>query len=398
MHRIKGHKTHRPLVPFGEAVLFKIPNTRHRVGDFEDRFEKGIWLGMTVQSGENVVGTANGVYRVAGIIRCAPDRRWLSEMLDKISGTPSEPRPGSGSDKIPTYAKRRDDQPVTQDKFAAPPIAEAPNVRPAYIYANDVREHGASDGCKACEAALRKGNSTGYTHPASCRLRFEELFRSAGSDRLRRADERMNEAVFQASAVPEAAPAAEEEETMQDDSATDAATAGAQDDQAAQATVPAAPASLPTNAQLRARLAAHRAGGAARAGGELWRPQGRKRQADGEAEDASQPDGLRPTQHFNIGSPAVSPQTGAATATAASSNPSASGATPQTGAATAASSNPSASGATTAEGSMDEHMAALEVSIDAAAIKDETVGGREVMTHPGPIMPTRQIPKSDCEG
>ena len=209
--RIKGQKTHRPLVAFGEAVLFKVPKTANRVGDFEDRFQKGIWLGMTVQSAENIVGTADGAYRTAGIIRRAPDQRWSAGMVDSIVGTPDEPRPGSGSDKIPTYAKRREDQPVQKEVFQGARLP-TPTVRPAYIYANDVREHGASEGCKACEAALRKGNSTGYTHPASCRLRFEELFRTAGSDRLRRADDRMNEAVFRASAVPEPANAEEEEE------------------------------------------------------------------------------------------------------------------------------------------------------------------------------------------
>jgi hypothetical protein len=100
------------LVAFGEAVLFKVPKTANRVGDFEDRFEKGIWLGMTVQSGENIEGTADGVYRTARIIRCSPDQRWSAGMVDSIVGTPDEPRPGSGSDKIPTYAKRREDQPV----------------------------------------------------------------------------------------------------------------------------------------------------------------------------------------------------------------------------------------------------------------------------------------------
>ena len=42
--------------------MFKIPLTKRKLGDFEDRFEKGIWLGMTVQSGENIVGASQGVF------------------------------------------------------------------------------------------------------------------------------------------------------------------------------------------------------------------------------------------------------------------------------------------------------------------------------------------------
>ena len=63
LQRIKAQRSHRPMIPFGEAVLFKIPKTKAKVGDFEDRFEKGIWLGLTVQSGENIVGTPEGVFR-----------------------------------------------------------------------------------------------------------------------------------------------------------------------------------------------------------------------------------------------------------------------------------------------------------------------------------------------
>ena len=218
MERIKGQKTHRPLNPFGEAVMFKIPKTKRRLGDFEDRFEKGIWLGMTVQSGENIVATAEGVYRVGGIIRCPPDSRWSKELVGKISGTPSEPKPGSGNVTIPTYAKQQAERDSSKDaKFAALPAEPKPTVRPAYIYANDVKNNGASEHCKACDVALKKGNSTGFSHTAACRLRFEEIFRRLGSERLLKADDRMNQAVFDASANVGASPTvAEEEEKMED--------------------------------------------------------------------------------------------------------------------------------------------------------------------------------------
>ena len=143
--------------------MFKIPKTKTKVGDFEDRFEKGIWLGMIIQSGENMVATSEGVYRVGGVMRCAPDQRWSAEMIGKVVGSPAEPKPGSGSDKIPTYTKHREEQ-VRDETFQKPhEVAGAP-VRPAYIYTNDVINNGASPDCKACSMALRRGNSTGYTH------------------------------------------------------------------------------------------------------------------------------------------------------------------------------------------------------------------------------------------
>ena len=44
LHRIKGQRSHRPMIPFGGAVLFKRPKTRQNIGDFEDRCEKGRWV------------------------------------------------------------------------------------------------------------------------------------------------------------------------------------------------------------------------------------------------------------------------------------------------------------------------------------------------------------------
>ena len=218
--RMKGQKSFRPLLPFGETVMFKVPKTRRRIGDFEDRFEKGVWLGMTVQSGENIVATTDGVYRVGGVMRRAPDQRWSAEMIQGIKGTPAEPKPGSGSDIMPTYAKHREDmKAVNYEK--APELEKA--VRPAYIYKNDVMEHGATAGCKACSIAMNRGNTTGYTHSPACRMRFEEIFKNLGSEKLKRADARIDRAVYEASVGAEAPAAAPEEEKMDEDESGTAA-------------------------------------------------------------------------------------------------------------------------------------------------------------------------------
>ena len=43
LHKMKGQKTHAPMIAFGEAVMFRIPSTKKKkIGDFEDRFEKGV--------------------------------------------------------------------------------------------------------------------------------------------------------------------------------------------------------------------------------------------------------------------------------------------------------------------------------------------------------------------
>ena len=141
-------------------------------------------------------------------------------MIQGIKGTPAEPKPGSGSDVMPTYAKHREDM-KTVNYEKAPELEKA--VRPAYIYKNDVMEHGATAGCKACSIAMNRGNTTGYTHSPACRMRFEEIFKNLGSEKLKRADARIDRAVYEASVGAEAPAAAPEEEKMDEDESGTAA-------------------------------------------------------------------------------------------------------------------------------------------------------------------------------
>ena len=406
MHRMKGQKTHRPMIPFGEAVLFKIPKTKRRIGDFEDRFEKGIWVGMTVQSGENIVATGDGVYRVGGIMRCAPDKRWSAELVGSITGTPAEPRPGSGSDTIPTYAKHQEER-RAEPTYQQPPEAIAPKVRPAYIYKNDVAAHGATPGCKACSIALNRGNSTGYTHTTACRARFEDIFKNMNSEKLRRADDRMNEAVYNQSTGAEPPPAAEEEE---DNHMADA-------DGGIQAQEPPSTSSTSPVANSRrivrdpvARAAMANANGSVR---------DRKRPANADEEDGSHAPGQATVQASQPTPTPTSPPT--STSTRPTPSTSTSGAASSSAA--AGSSSSAAAGSSTATPSRDKRKAsegpegehanvyrctdllespAVDTPIMQLAknivsesnihvAKDETVGSREAMRHPGPVVHAEEI-------
>ena len=108
MQKMKGRRVITPRIAFGEVVLFKLPKVPHMPGDFRDRFEHGVWLGSTTRSGEHLVGTKHGVYKVSSVMRKAEDARWSKEMIAGITGTPQEPIPGSGSSKIISYAKEKD--------------------------------------------------------------------------------------------------------------------------------------------------------------------------------------------------------------------------------------------------------------------------------------------------
>ena len=216
MHKLKGQRTNRPLIPFGETVMFKIPQTKTRIGDFEDRFEKGVWLGMTMRTGENIVATSNAVFKVGGVMRRPPDQRWSSELIAGIKGSPAEPRPGSVSDHIPTYARQAEEK--KGEEYKDKPEVHVQRVRPARITRSDLEDHGRTPNCKACNAmhAGRSSHPTGgHAHSHECRLRFEDVFRESGAEKLKRADTRMNEEIYrqERQEVEGEAPRAEEEKT-----------------------------------------------------------------------------------------------------------------------------------------------------------------------------------------
>ena len=67
--KMKGRRSNTKMLPFGEVILFKIPQTQKRIGSFEDRWEEGCWIGVVPRSGEHLVAAATGVYKVGTIKR-----------------------------------------------------------------------------------------------------------------------------------------------------------------------------------------------------------------------------------------------------------------------------------------------------------------------------------------
>ena len=368
LHRMKGQKTHRPMIPFGEAVMFKIPKTKRRLGDFEDRFEKGIWLGLTVQSGENIVGTLEGVYRVGGIMRCAPDKRWSSGMIRTIVGTPAEPKPGSGSETIPTYAKQQRSGTIRPESFQIPAEREAPRVLPAYITAKDVKQYEPTAGCKACQMAISHGSSRGFSHTAQCRLRFEEIFRSTGSAKLARADARMNEEIFRQSGNTE-------------DPAAETGDSAMERDETLEITPLAA-----TNADE----SAAEPGDAGSRVEETARSPARKRPAEDEAEDGSHEQGEPTSASASTSTPAaVAGQPEADTQKRKADDD------PED-------ERPNAFQCTDAMDDKQYDSPLMQIAkelVRKADIseykKDETVGSRELFRHPGPITASKEITSED---
>ena len=84
-----------PIVPFGEAVLFRMPSSvsgrrtqgqRALKGDFQ--WEKGIFLGKTNESDEYLVGTKYGVHTTRTVKRMREELRNPKELMDSMKGVP----------------------------------------------------------------------------------------------------------------------------------------------------------------------------------------------------------------------------------------------------------------------------------------------------------------------
>ncbi len=192
MQKIKGRRVITPMLPFAEVVMFKLPKVPNMPGDFQDKFETGVWLGCIIRSGEHLIGTEKGVYTASSIVRHPEDKKWSSELVSKIKGTPREPVPGSGSSRVHAYAKAKEDDAVKNPKFEPRGADEIPEIRVFHINKADVEGHGVTQGCAGCRAIVTPGSKHRAKHTAECRKRFEDILGQTeeGAKRLDRARQR----------------------------------------------------------------------------------------------------------------------------------------------------------------------------------------------------------------
>ena len=83
--RRKGKKFGGSVMEFGESIMFLRAKS---VGKekFDSRWEDGIWLGIREESGENIIGTRDGVLKARSIKRRGTHaERWTDELFDLIA-------------------------------------------------------------------------------------------------------------------------------------------------------------------------------------------------------------------------------------------------------------------------------------------------------------------------
>ena len=97
--RRKGKRFLKEIPQLGECIWYLMPETQG-VNKLDARWNDGLFLRIREESNELIVGTSEGVLKVAPYRRRPESERWKWEEMRNIKGTPWEPVPGRGGIEI----------------------------------------------------------------------------------------------------------------------------------------------------------------------------------------------------------------------------------------------------------------------------------------------------------
>ena len=89
--RIFGKSYNGGICKFGEQVHYKLSG--HPSGRVEPRWELGAWVGKTELIDEHLLGTLSGIRNSRTIYRLPKSHCYSKDALDRIVGTPTNPKP-----------------------------------------------------------------------------------------------------------------------------------------------------------------------------------------------------------------------------------------------------------------------------------------------------------------
>ena len=139
--RMFGKSYDGSICKFGEQVNYKLSG--HPSSRVEPRWELGACVGKTGLTDEHLLGTLSEIRNSITIYRLPKSHCYSKDALDRIVGTPTNPKPDG--------------------------TVRDPVVRRQYITQRWVDEHGVTPGCPRCE-----GRGT-MSHSETCRKRFESI-------------------------------------------------------------------------------------------------------------------------------------------------------------------------------------------------------------------------------
>ena len=137
--RSKGKKATTLGIEFGEAVLWRRKKVGGALAKMTSLWEDGVYLGVTVKSGEMIVGDGSGVWKTRSVNRKPLSERWGVDNIALVVHPPwrtSDQDPNMDGEAIDV---RKSDMPVVEkDKVEE----EAPIPRRLYLRRSDFEVHG----------------------------------------------------------------------------------------------------------------------------------------------------------------------------------------------------------------------------------------------------------------
>ena len=165
--RLRGRKSKRQLMEFGEAVHF-LPLDIKEHPNSDARFQDGIWLGVRLGTEEYLIGTPTGVFKARSVRRKPIESRWDYAQVRSIMGVPWKPYSFTESDQLRVSLPEMPD-PVEPEERSR---TEDPAPQRIRIEKRDLEKLGYTPGCPGCYAA--KHRRPHRAHTDHCRARIQQ--------------------------------------------------------------------------------------------------------------------------------------------------------------------------------------------------------------------------------
>ena len=101
--RIKGRRSNRMMVPFGECVWWMpLRPQSAQPSNLDPRVEEGCFVGIRETSDEALIVTTEGLVKCRDVRRRPGPERWSDVLIRAITATPCEPNPGTQDMRVKT--------------------------------------------------------------------------------------------------------------------------------------------------------------------------------------------------------------------------------------------------------------------------------------------------------
>ena len=153
--RVFGKAFTSQVLPFGERVMYKY--TSVPIGNPDQRWGHGIWVGKALMTDEHTTLTENGVQNARSLHRVPPEETFVISELKKVRGLPWN---GRAETLKATIVTQQDQGPSGH--------------RRVYMTTKVVARHGATPGCCGCVGL--------GPHTEACRVRLEKALAAKRAD------------------------------------------------------------------------------------------------------------------------------------------------------------------------------------------------------------------------